>query len=56
MASADEAAAAAESSGGSVVTPVFDSPFGRMAGIIDPFGARFMVHQNTGQPEPDRAG
>ncbi|MDQ2728412.1 MAG: VOC family protein [Actinomycetota bacterium] len=55
VASADEAAAAAESAGGSVVTPAFDSPFGRMAGVADPFGARFMVHQNTGQSQPDRA-
>ncbi len=54
--SADDAVAAAEGAGGSVVSPAFDSPFGRMASVADPFGARFMVHQNTGQSQPDRAG
>ena len=56
VASTDDAVAAAEGAGGIVVASAFDSPFGRMAGVADPFGARFMLHQNTGQPQPDRAG
>ncbi len=53
---ADDAAASAERTGGSLVRPAFDSPFGRMAELADPFGARFTVIQNTGQEQPDRAG
>jgi predicted enzyme related to lactoylglutathione lyase len=50
----DAAVAAAEAAGGSVTRPAMDTPFGRMAGLIDPFGAPFTVAQNTGQPLPER--
>ena len=33
---------------GSVATPGFDSPFGRMIGLTDPFGALFWV---VGRPQ-----
>jgi uncharacterized protein len=54
VADADAAVAAAERGGGTVVAPVFETPFGRMAGITDPAGATFWVAQNTGQPQPER--
>ncbi|WP_298806107.1 VOC family protein [uncultured Pseudokineococcus sp.] len=38
---ADAAAAAAEASGGRVVSPAVDTPFGRMAVLADPDGAVF---------------
>lgn len=53
---ADAAVASAERAGGSVFMPVFDSPYGRMAGLADPTGAAFWVVQNTGQDQPDRSG
>jgi predicted enzyme related to lactoylglutathione lyase len=55
VASADEAVAAVEAAGGTVQAPAFDTPYGRMAAVADPFGAAFMLTQNTtGQPQPDR--
>lgn len=57
VADADAAAAAAEQGGGSVPTPPFDTPYGRMAGLADPFGAPFWVLQAAPDaPQPDRAG
>lgn len=41
----DEAVAAAQSGGGTVVSPAADTPYGRMATLADPFGAVFAVHQ-----------
>lgn len=54
----DAAAAveATERAGGSVLMSDFDSPYGRMAGLVDPAGALFWVIQQTGQPMPDRSG
>jgi uncharacterized protein len=43
------AVAAAERDGGSVLMRDFDTPFGRMAGPMDPGGEIFWVVQNTGQ-------
>lgn len=40
---ADVAAVSAGSAGGAVAVDPFDTPFGRMAGITDPFGATFFV-------------
>lgn len=40
--------------GGSVLVPAFDTQFGRMGGVTDPFGAVFWVAQITG-PQPDRS-
>ena len=45
---ADAAQETALAGGGSVATPGFDSPFGRMVGLTDPFGALFWV---VGQPQ-----
>lgn len=45
VASVDEASAAAQSSGGTVLSPATDTPYGRMATLADPFGALFAVHQ-----------
>lgn len=49
------AVAAAERSGGSVLLPVMDSPFGRLAVLADPTGARFSVIETDGT-QPDRSG
>jgi predicted enzyme related to lactoylglutathione lyase len=40
----DTAVAAAESGGGTVIAPAMDTPYGRMASLLDPFGAVFAVH------------
>jgi hypothetical protein len=40
---ADEAAERAIAKGGTVPVPGLDTPFGRMIGIVDPFGAHFWV-------------
>lgn len=45
VASVDQALAAAQSSGGTVLSPATDTPYGRMATVADPFGAVFAVHQ-----------
>jgi predicted enzyme related to lactoylglutathione lyase len=46
VADVDTAVAAAEQAGGRVLTPPFDTPYGRMAPIADPFGATFMLMQS----------
>ena len=57
VADADAAASAAGSHGGQVLAPPFDTPFGRMGGIVDPAGAVFWIAQtNADQPTPDRSG
>jgi uncharacterized protein len=51
----DEAVAYVESAGGHVVSPGFDTPYGRMAAVTDPFGAAFWLMTPAGdQPVPDR--
>jgi predicted enzyme related to lactoylglutathione lyase len=42
-----KAVSAAQVAGGTVVLTDFDSPYGRMAGLSDPFGAMFWVIDNT---------
>jgi predicted enzyme related to lactoylglutathione lyase len=42
---ADAAVAAAQSAGGRVIVPPFDTEFGRMGGVMDPDGAVFWVAQ-----------
>jgi predicted enzyme related to lactoylglutathione lyase len=49
VASTDDAVAAAEAGGGTVIAPAFDTPFGRMAGVADPLGATFWLAQYTEQ-------
>lgn len=57
VADADAASSAAQSAGGQVVSPPFDTPYGRMAGVRDPDAAVFMVMQVPADaPGPDRAG
>lgn len=56
VADAAAAAAAAEQGGGSVLTPAFETPYGRMAGLADPAGAAFWVVETEGQRQPDRSG
>lgn len=56
VADAAAAAGAAERSGGSVLAPAFETPYGRMAGLADPAGAAFWVVETTGEDQPDRAG
>lgn len=51
---ADAAVKAAEDGGGAVTQPAFDTPFGRMAALADPFGAAFMIVGAAEQPQPDR--
>ena len=54
---ADAAIAAAERGGGSTLGPAFDSPYGRMAAINDPWGAVFWITQAPeGSESPDRSG
>ncbi|MBN9103338.1 MULTISPECIES: VOC family protein [unclassified Pseudonocardia] len=45
---ADAAVAAAEQGGGKVVSPMEDTPFGRMGVLTDPFGATFALIQLPG--------
>ena len=53
---ADAAVSAAERGGGSVLAPAFDSPYGRLAALTDPFGASFWVGQFDATDQPDRSG
>jgi uncharacterized protein len=55
VADAAAAVAAAKAGGGSVLMTDFDTPYGRMAGLVDPAGAVFWVAQTTGD-SPDRRG
>lgn len=55
VADADAAVVAAERGGGSVLTPAFDTPYGRMAGLADLGGAAFWVAQTNAGSAPDRA-
>lgn len=53
VADTDAATAAAESSGGTALAPPFSTPFGRMAGLVDPAGAVFWVLEPVeDQPVP----
>jgi predicted enzyme related to lactoylglutathione lyase len=47
----DATVAKASELGGSVFLPAFDSPQGRLAGIVDPFGAMFSVISPPGVPQ-----
>ncbi|MGQ7298261.1 VOC family protein [Quadrisphaera sp. KR29] len=52
----DAAVAAASAHGGAVPGPPDDTPFGRMAVVADPHGARFAVMSAPdGAPQPDRS-
>lgn len=53
----DAALAAAEQAGGAVTVPAKDTPFGRLGGVRDPYGAEVVVLQSPPDaPKPDRAG
>ena len=43
MSDADAAAKKVTASGGRVMAPPFDTPYGRMAAVFDPFGAGFSI-------------
>jgi predicted enzyme related to lactoylglutathione lyase len=45
--SVDDTVAQATELGGSLVRPAEDTPFGRLADLIDPTGANFKLHQET---------
>ncbi|MGZ4612208.1 MAG: VOC family protein [Kineosporiaceae bacterium] len=47
VASTDDSAATAGATGGAVAQAPFDTPFGRMAVIVDPHGAMFMITDNA---------
>ena len=47
VADCDAAARAAEEAGGTVSVPPFDTEYGRIAVVTDPFGAVFSVNQTT---------
>ena len=47
VASTDDAVAAVEANGGTVTMPPEDTPFGRLAIVVDPWGASFEVLQDT---------
>jgi uncharacterized protein len=51
---AEAAVAAAEETGGGVLAPPFDTPFGRMAALQDPAGAVFWITRTDGTDQPDR--
>ncbi len=54
--SADDACAAVTAHGGTVQAPPFDTPFGRMAAVVDPAGAPFWVYEPPeGMPVPERS-
>jgi hypothetical protein len=50
------AVATAERGGGSVLMPLIDSPFGRLAVLADPAGAAFCVIEPDAARQPDRSG
>ena len=53
----DATVAAAEEAGGSVVRAAEDSPYGRIAELADPQGARFKIlGPSRGGSQPDRGG
>ncbi len=58
--SVSDAAAAADAAGrlgGQVLAPPFDTPYGQMAGLVDPAGAVFWIAQFVpDQPTPDHTG
>jgi predicted enzyme related to lactoylglutathione lyase len=56
VAGTDDAVAAVEAGGGSVVMPATDSPYGRLSVVRDPVGATFCVIETGDGPQPDRAG
>jgi len=51
---ADAAVTAVQDGGGSVLSAPFDTPYGRMAGLADPWGAVFWVARTDGSNQPDR--
>ena len=56
VADAAVAVSAAERGGGSVLLRDFETPYGRMAGLVDPAGAVFWIVQTDGSNQPDRSG
>ncbi len=45
VSNADETAALVTKHGGKLLGPIDDSPFGRLAAVMDPFGATFKILQ-----------
>lgn len=54
VANADEAITKLTALGGTVLRPAEDTPFGRMADVLDPTGAPFKLHQEL--PDPPATG
>lgn len=55
VASSAEAAELATSNGGTVAVQPFDTPYGPMAGLVDPFGAGFWIVETAAdRPQPQR--
>jgi predicted enzyme related to lactoylglutathione lyase len=52
----DAAISAAEGMGVAQPAPAFDTPYGRMASLVDPAGAVFLVAQTALDQQPDRSG
>jgi predicted enzyme related to lactoylglutathione lyase len=50
VASADETVAKVDGAGGTVAQAPFDTPFGRMAAVVDPHGAMFMIGDDSTAP------
>ena len=48
--SADEAVVKVDGAGGTVAQAPFDTPFGRMAAVVDPHGAMFMIGDDSTAP------
>ena len=56
VADVEATVASAERAGGRILQRDFDSPYGRMADLADPDGARFSVLESSGDDGPDRSG
>jgi len=56
VADVDAAVAQVETLGGHVLSPGFDTPYGRMAAVTDPFGASFWLASTDAAAMPDRSG
>ena len=56
VADTEAAVSAADASGGTVVNPVFDTPFGKMAGLTDPYGGLFWIVETSDEDQVGRTG
>ena len=53
---ADTAAERVTANGGTLLAPPFETPYGKMTGVMDPFGAVFWIAEPDPSQQPDRSG